>query len=103
MAHWTVSGAPGRVPLEPATLGFLLGALRYNSPNCLVCTGHVWCAPDMSGEPAEQRLPHIMQRSTTKVYSAQQCVTKVRAAKSEVTGHVRCGTGLSGATTRQDF
>jgi hypothetical protein len=53
--HRTVSGAPGRAPLESATLGFLWGVLRYNSPDCPVCTGHVRCAPDMSGEPTEQR------------------------------------------------
>jgi hypothetical protein len=42
VAHWTVSGAPGRAPSEQGTLGFLWGALRYNSP-------------DMFGEPTEQR------------------------------------------------
>jgi hypothetical protein len=36
-----VSGAPGQGPNEHATLGFLLGVLCYNSPDCLVCTGHV--------------------------------------------------------------
>jgi hypothetical protein len=41
VVHRTVSGAPGRAALEQLTLGFLLGALRYNSPNYLVCTGHV--------------------------------------------------------------
>jgi hypothetical protein len=44
VAHRTLFGAPGQAPNVLATLGFLLGALRYNSP-------------DMSGEPMEQRLP----------------------------------------------
>jgi hypothetical protein len=42
MAPRTVSGAPGRAALQPATLEFLLGAFLYNST-------------DMSGEPTEQR------------------------------------------------
>jgi hypothetical protein len=62
VAHRTVFDAPGLQPSEQATLGFLLGALRYNSPDCPVCTGlsgvhrTVRCAPDMSGDPTEQRL-----------------------------------------------
>jgi hypothetical protein len=38
MAHRTVFGALGRAALEQLTLGFLLGALRCNSPDCTVCT-----------------------------------------------------------------
>jgi hypothetical protein len=60
----------------------------------------VRCAPDMSGEPTEQRLS-ARQRSTTKVNSDEQCATEVRAAKSEVIGHVRCATGLSSAAKGQ--
>jgi hypothetical protein len=41
VAHRTMSGAPGRAPLELTTLGFSQGALRYNSPDCSVCIGHV--------------------------------------------------------------
>jgi hypothetical protein len=41
MTHQTVSGAPRRAALKPATLGFLQGALHYNLPDCSVCTGHV--------------------------------------------------------------
>jgi hypothetical protein len=42
--HRTVSGALGWAPLKQATLGFFQGTLRYNSPDCPVCTGHVWWA-----------------------------------------------------------
>jgi hypothetical protein len=41
VAHQTLSGAPGQVPNEQDTPGNSLGVLRYNSPDCLVCTGHV--------------------------------------------------------------
>jgi hypothetical protein len=50
----------------------------------------------MSGEPTEQRLPGANGR-LPKVNNCEQCTVEVRAAKSEHTGHVRCGTGLSGA------
>jgi hypothetical protein len=90
VAHQTPSGAPSLRSSEHATLGFLLGALRYNSPDCLVYTGHVRLASGATGT-ARQRL-------TAKVNIDEQCAAEVRAAKSEVTGHVRCGTGLSGAT-----
>jgi hypothetical protein len=78
VAHRTLSGAPGLYTLKPATLGFLLGALHYNSVDYLVCHR-------TSGEPAKQRLP-ARQRSTAKVYSAKQCRAEVRTQKSEVTG-----------------
>jgi hypothetical protein len=57
----------------------------------------VRCAPDMSDEPTEQRLSGANGRlqKWTFVNSAQQ--------KSECTGHVRCGTGLSGVATGQGF
>jgi hypothetical protein len=48
------------------------------------------CAPDMSGEPAEQRSLSI-NWSTVKVNSSEQCASEVRAQKLEVIG-------LSGAT-----
>jgi hypothetical protein len=41
VAHRTLSGAPGYAPNELASLRFLLGALRHNSPDCPVCTEHV--------------------------------------------------------------
>jgi hypothetical protein len=56
----------------------------------------------MSGEPMEQRLPGANGR-LPKVNSDEQCVAELRAEKSERTGHVQCGTGLSGATTGQGF
>jgi hypothetical protein len=57
----------------------------------------VQCALDMSGEPPEQRLLRVNGRlqKCTVMNSARQ--------KSEVTGHVRCGTGLSSAATGQGF
>jgi hypothetical protein len=36
VAHRTLFGAPGQAASEPATLGFLLSALHYNSPDYLV-------------------------------------------------------------------
>jgi hypothetical protein len=33
-----LESVPGRAALEQLTLRFLLGALRYISPNCMVCT-----------------------------------------------------------------
>jgi hypothetical protein len=58
-----------------------------------MCTG-------LSGEPAEQRLP-ARQWSTAQMNSDEQCRAEARAAKSEVTGHVWCATGLSGAAKGQ--
>jgi hypothetical protein len=52
----------------------------------------------MSGEPTEQRLTRA-NGCLPKVNSDEQCAAEVRAVKSEVTGHVWCGTGLSGPTT----
>jgi hypothetical protein len=93
VAHQTLSGAPGPGANEPATLGNSLGSLRYNSPDCPVCTRHVrWD----SGATANWH-----QRSTAKVNSSEQCPAEVRAQKSEVTRHVRCGTGLSGIAKEQ--
>jgi hypothetical protein len=73
MAHWTLSGAPGQLTNKHATLGNSLVALRYNSSDCLVCTG-------LSGELAEQRLP-ARQRSTAQMNSDEQCRAEVRAQK----------------------
>jgi hypothetical protein len=39
--HRTMSGAPGRAPLEHLTLRNFQGALRYDSPDCPVCIEHV--------------------------------------------------------------
>jgi hypothetical protein len=85
MAHRTVSGAPGRAPSELLTLEFYQRALRYNSPDCPVCTGHVWWA---NGATVTW-----CQRWTKKMNNARQ--------KSERTGHVWCCTRLSGAATGQ--
>jgi hypothetical protein len=56
----------------------------------------VLCTPDMSGEPTKQRQLGTngrLQKGTMQVRS--------QSRKSEHTGHVRCATRLSGATTRQ--
>jgi hypothetical protein len=89
VAHRTVSGVPGRAPSEPATLGFYQGSLRYNSPDCPVCTEHVWCAPNMSGEPTEQRSP-ARQRLTAWIVTVHSIEVRCQAAKSERTRHVWC-------------
>jgi hypothetical protein len=44
VAHRTVSDALGQAPLKHVALGFSRDVLRYNSPDCPVCTGHVRCA-----------------------------------------------------------
>jgi hypothetical protein len=46
--HQTVSGAPGRAPSELLTLGFYKG-------RSAIIHRTVRYAPDMSGEPTEQR------------------------------------------------
>jgi hypothetical protein len=87
--HQTVSGAPGRAPIEHATLGFSQGALHYNSPDYPVsqrsngnlaptvdfkreqCKSEVRAesqnTPDMSGVPPDcsvQLLDKEFQRSS---------------------------------------
>jgi hypothetical protein len=70
MAHRTVRCATGQCPvhqavqLQPRHSREFQGALHYNSRT-------VWCATELSGEPAEQRLP-TRQRSPTTVNSACQ-------------------------------
>jgi hypothetical protein len=98
MAHRTVSGVhrtPGPRASDRATLGNFQAALRYNSLDCPVCTGHVRWANGATVTCANGRLQ--------KVNSCEQCAAELRAEKSEHTGRVRCGTGLSGATTGQGF
>jgi hypothetical protein len=56
----------------------------------------------MFGEPTEQRLTGANGRRP-KVHSDEQCATEFRAEKLERTGHVRCGTGQSGATIGKGF
>jgi hypothetical protein len=84
VTHQTVSGAPGRAPSHLATLGFSQGTLRYNSPDCPVCTVHVWWA---NGATLD------CKRWTVQVRSQRR--------KSEHNRHVWCATGLSGAATGQ--
>jgi hypothetical protein len=61
-----------QAPSKPATLGFLPGALRYNSLDC----------------PVSQRSNDSLRANgrLCRVYSHEQCRAEVRAAKSEVTG-----------------
>jgi hypothetical protein len=74
-AKWRTGHCPvhqARTQNEPATLGNSMSALRYNSPDCSVCTRHVRWA---SGAMVTAR-----QWSTAKVNSDQQCTIEVRAA-----------------------
>jgi hypothetical protein len=61
-----------QAPSKPVTLGFLPGALHYNSPDC----------------PVSQRRNGSLRANgqLRRVYSDEQCRTEVRATKSEVTG-----------------
>jgi hypothetical protein len=93
VAHRTVSDAPSRAALNSSLSGFF----RTRSA---IIHWTVRCAPDMSGEPTEQRLSSANGR-LPKVNSDEQCATELRAEKTKRTGHVRCGTRLSGATTGQ--
>jgi hypothetical protein len=89
MAHRTVSDVhPRPSSTKPTTLRFLWGALPYNSPDCPVCTGHVWWANGATTTSTNGRLP--------KVNSDEQCVTDFKVEKSE-------RTRLSAATTWQGF
>jgi hypothetical protein len=78
VAHRTVSSAPGRALSEPSTLGFLQGALRYNSLDC----------------PVSQQSNSDL--TPTVVCKREQCAVEVRAEKLE---HTR----LFGAATGQGF
>jgi hypothetical protein len=88
LAHRTVSGAPGPYRVQAATLGFLAGALHYNSSDYP-------CATGLSCEPARNGYLRatVDCKSTDEVNSA---ATEVRATKSE-------GIGLSGAARRQSY
>jgi hypothetical protein len=67
------SGAPDSVRCtrsarnEPATLENSMGALRYNSPDCPVCTG-------LSSKLAEQQLP-------ARQWSTAECTVVNSAAQ----------------------
>ena len=71
LAHRTVSGAPGRYRLEPATLGKL-------EARSAIIHRTVRCATGLSGEPAEQRLP-ARQRLSPKATVRNSAATEVRA------------------------
>jgi hypothetical protein len=90
MAHRTLSGAPGQAPLDLATLGFLLGALRYNSADYPVCTGHVRWANGAT----------TTWHQWSSAESEQWWIVCGRSQNREVRA---CGTGLSGATTGHSF
>jgi hypothetical protein len=88
--HRTVSGAPGPRTSEQATLWFL-------QARSAIIHRTVRRAPDMSGEPAEQRSLRVNSRlqKCTVMNSARQ---KSEQQSQRSLGHVWCGTGLSGAT-----
>jgi hypothetical protein len=86
-AHRTVSGAPEESGFELASFG---NPLRYNSPN-------------MSGEPAEQRLLRAngrLQRIKCAPARAEEQSTRGWHT-GQSTGLVRCTTGQPGGPTRQ--
>jgi hypothetical protein len=65
-------------------------ALRYNLPDCPVCTGQC---------PVSQRSnSHLRATADCKT---KQCAVRSDSRKWERIGHVWCATGLSGAATRQ--
>jgi hypothetical protein len=82
MAHRTVSGAPGRAPLEQLTIGNFLGVLRYNSLDCLV-------SKRSNGNLA-----------STVDCKSEQCAVEVRVEKSEHTGYVRCSNSTRVSTVK---
>jgi hypothetical protein len=91
MVHRTLSGVPGRRPLEAATLG--------NSRACsAIIHRTVRCAIGLSDEPVEQRLP-ARQRSTL---SSEQCSTVPRRSQSnKVTGAPNCPVQLEDKQRQQ--
>jgi hypothetical protein len=94
--HRTVRCTPDSVrcskearPQELASLGISLQPLRYNSPDCPVCTG-------LSGVPAEQRLPprqrlpaaHLMRALRAQMAGAPILAHRTRNSRCPVcTGH----------------
>jgi hypothetical protein len=121
-----MSGAPEDSGFKLVTFGNFQRPLRYNSPDCPVCTGHVRCSkegwpqelaslgfsfqplrynsPDcpvctgLSGASAEQRLPaaHLL-RASARRGQARPCW---RTGHSTV--HVRCATGHQGGPRSQN-
>jgi hypothetical protein len=78
--HWTLFGAPGPRPNEEATLQNSLGALRYNSPDCPMCTRHVrWVNGAMA-----------TCVSMVDYKSVQWKVVRGRSQSAEVRGHQTC-------------
>jgi hypothetical protein len=86
-SHRIVSGAPRLSISKLASFG---NPLRYNSP-------------DMSGEPAEQRLlranGHLQKQLMRARARRSQARAKWRTGHSTV--HVRCATGHPGGPSRQ--
>jgi hypothetical protein len=94
--HRTVSGAPGESDSELASFG---NSLRYNSPD--MSGAHR--TPDMSGEPAKQRLLRANGRlqhiKCVPARAEEQCTRGWHTGQS--TGLVRCATGQLGGLTCQ--
>jgi hypothetical protein len=139
LAHRTVRCATGQCPVHQGTpnqtlhLREISEALRYNSPDCPVYHRTVFGAPgesgselasfgnplhynspNMSGEPAEQRLlrangrlqrikcaPARAEEQSTRGWHTGQSTGPVRCTTGQSTGPVRCTTGHPGGPTHQ--
>jgi hypothetical protein len=102
VCHRTVSGAPGPYKNELATLWFLQG-------RSAIIHRTVRCATGLFGVTAEQQLLHatIDYKSAVIRWTVKNSARRVRVQSQRRTGHwtvhVRCGTGLSGATRGQSL
>jgi hypothetical protein len=82
-----MSGAPRKArPPELASLGFARQPLRYNSPDCPVCTG-------LSGVPAEQRFP-AAPTAPCAALNARAARADVRAAHTGAPDIKQCMSGV---------
>jgi hypothetical protein len=66
LAHRTVSGAPCPYKDEPATLGFSIGALRYNSLDCPVWHRTVRCTSGATTIQHNGRLQRCSDSATVE-------------------------------------
>jgi hypothetical protein len=74
VCHRKVSGAPGPYNVQLSTLGFL-------KARSAIIHRTVWCATELSGAPAEQRLfgATVDCKSAEQSYSARTMGAEVRA------------------------
>jgi hypothetical protein len=66
---------PSQGTHELVTLGFFCESLRYNSPDCAVCTGHVWWANGAT--------VNCVQRSTMVYSKSEQCASQKLELRSQ--------------------